>query len=83
MQARISAIDHHHAERLQLIERELKLGPRTAARLIPVLFGDPNRLSGHEMNFALGESVAHLHHLVALDRASATEREGEIFFQER
>ena len=83
LQARIAAIGHHHAERLHLIERELELGPRTAASLIPVLFGDPKRLSGHEMNFALGESVAHLHHLVALERASPTERDGEIFFQER
>ncbi len=81
LQARVAEIERHHAERLRLVERELKPGPRTAASLIPALFGDPKRLTGHEMNFALGESVAHLHYLAAQGRAASAVKDGVIVFR--
>ena len=36
-------------------------GPHTAASIVPVLFG--REFDAHQMMFALGESLAHLHAL--------------------
>jgi glyoxylase-like metal-dependent hydrolase (beta-lactamase superfamily II) len=54
---------HHHArcaEALAACER-----PLSAAELMPVLFR--RRLDRHQMGFALGEALAHLHYLVGHD----------------
>ncbi len=62
LHARIAALQEHHRERLQLL-REACHSPRCAADLLDVLF---NRKFGpHELFFALGEAVAHLHLLLA------------------
>ena len=83
LQARLKTIERHHEERLEIIERELRIGPRTAASLIPALFGDPKTLSGHDIAFALGESLAHLHHLRSKGRVASVEQKGEITFSLR
>ncbi len=80
LQGRIKAIERHHEERLAIIERELKSGARTAASLIPALFGDPKGLTGHDISFAMGESLSHLHYLVSQGRAASVERNGEVLF---
>jgi len=80
LQARIKKIERHHEERCELIERALKSGRHSAASLIPVLFGDTMGLTGHDIGFALGESLSHLHYLVAQGRATAQEEAGAITF---
>ena len=80
LQARIQVIQGHHEERCELIEHALKTGPRTAASLIPVLFGNLKSFTGHDTGFALGESLAHLHYLVSQGRVTASEQEGVIVF---
>jgi glyoxylase-like metal-dependent hydrolase (beta-lactamase superfamily II) len=78
LHARIREIEAHHWERLAKIEARLDSGPLTAAELLPELFGDG--LNGHEIGFAIGEIIAHLHHLVAQGRAATIERDGNILF---
>ncbi len=78
LHARIREIEAHHQERLAKIETLLHRSSLTAADLLPELFGDG--LNGHEIGFAIGEAIAHLHHLVAEGRASTSERNGAIRF---
>lgn len=80
LQSRIRAIEKHHDERLKQIERELRNGPRSAAALIPTLFGDPGRLTPHEVGFAIGEAIAHLNYLVAQGRARRDDSSGIFVF---
>ncbi|MGD0974437.1 MAG: MBL fold metallo-hydrolase [Candidatus Korobacteraceae bacterium] len=81
LHARIREIEAHHQERLAKIEAWLQGSPVTAATLLPELFGDG--LNGHEIGFAIGEVIAHLHHLVAEGRAATSERNGTILFARR
>jgi glyoxylase-like metal-dependent hydrolase (beta-lactamase superfamily II) len=81
LHARIREIEAHHQERLAKIEALLQGSPVTAATLLPELFGDG--LNGHEIGFAIGEVIAHLHHLVAEGRAATSERNGIILFARR
>jgi len=71
----------HHEERLAKIARHLQRAPLSAAELVPELFGDG--LNGHETGFAIGEAIAHLHHLVAMGSAEKIERNGTIQFARR
>jgi glyoxylase-like metal-dependent hydrolase (beta-lactamase superfamily II) len=62
---RASQLAEHH--RLRLAELEAACdAPRSAADLVPVLFR--RELDGHQMFFAMGESMAHLHYLLAQGR---------------
>jgi glyoxylase-like metal-dependent hydrolase (beta-lactamase superfamily II) len=81
LHARIREIEAHHQERLAKIETLLHRSSLTAADLLPELFGDG--LNGHEIGFAIGEAIAHLHHLVAEGRASTSELNGTIRFARR
>ena len=78
LHARIREIEAHHQERLAKIEARLGSSSMTAAALLPELFGDG--LNGHEIGFAIGEVIAHLHHLVAEGRATTIERNGTVLF---
>jgi glyoxylase-like metal-dependent hydrolase (beta-lactamase superfamily II) len=62
LHVRIDQLIAHHAERL---EATLAACPRsvTAAEVVPQLF--KRELDTHQLQFALGESLAHLHYLVA------------------
>lgn len=58
---RIQALrEHHHSRLTRLLEvcRE----PRTAADVLPVLF--QRKFDDHHLLFAMGESIAHLNHLM-------------------
>ncbi|WP_079417061.1 MBL fold metallo-hydrolase [Thiomonas intermedia] len=59
-QARIAQLQQHHRERLAEVVFACAT-PQTAADLLPVLFKRP--LDVHQMTFAMGESIAHLHKL--------------------
>lgn len=59
---RLDQLDAHHLERLELVRSHCAT-PHSAADLIPVLFR--RELDVHQLSFAMGEAVAHLHYLEA------------------
>ena len=68
---RVAELRDHHGARLGKLSA-LCAAPRTAAELLPALF--TRRLDEHHLVFALGETIAHLNHLMhrgVLDRTNA------------
>jgi glyoxylase-like metal-dependent hydrolase (beta-lactamase superfamily II) len=61
LRARIDQLVAHHEERLAAT-RAACAAPTTIVELMPKLFDRP--LDGHQLQFALGESIAHVNHLV-------------------
>jgi glyoxylase-like metal-dependent hydrolase (beta-lactamase superfamily II) len=59
--ARIQQLQDHHRDRLDEVLTACTRQPSSAADLLPVLFKRP--LDLHQTTFAMGEAVAHLHHL--------------------
>ena len=68
----------HHEQRLQAFEDALTLRLGGAADLLPHVFG--SQLSGFDIAFALGETIAHLQHLVNQGRALQVEQNGLVRF---
>ena len=66
LHARLEYLRDHHAARLGEALDAL-VEPRTAAELVPALFR--RQLDSHQLSFALGEALAHLHFLEAEGRA--------------
>ncbi len=64
LHARIDALAAHHRARCDEVAAACAR-PRSARELLPVLFQRP--LDRHQMAFALGEALAHLHYLEARD----------------
>jgi len=60
LHARVGQQHVHHRERLAEV-LEACGTPRSAAEIVPVLFR--RQLDAHQMSFAMGESIAHLHAL--------------------
>jgi glyoxylase-like metal-dependent hydrolase (beta-lactamase superfamily II) len=58
---RIAQLRAHHDERLSVVEAACRERPHSAAETVPVIFG--REFDAHQMMFALGESLAHLHAL--------------------
>jgi len=58
--ARIDMLHQHHAARLSEV-RNACLEPTSAADLLPTMFS--RKLDTHQLFFAVGESIAHLHNL--------------------
>jgi glyoxylase-like metal-dependent hydrolase (beta-lactamase superfamily II) len=56
---RIQQLHDHHTERLQDVMDACSQKPCSAADVLPVLFKRP--LDFHQITFAIGEAVAHLH----------------------
>ena len=76
---RLEELRQHHAQRLAELEAAIAL-PRTAAEILPVLFRRP--LDEHQLVFAIGEAIAHLHFLWRAGRATRTlDAEGIYSFQ--
>lgn len=59
-QSRIQALHDHHRDRLAEVVAACAV-EKTAAELLPVLFRRP--LDTHQIFFAMGEAIAHLHYL--------------------
>lgn len=57
---RIEQLRAHHAERLEEVVAACAT-PRTALDIVPVMFRRP--LDAHQLSFAIGEALAHLHML--------------------
>jgi len=76
LHTRIGQLQAHHAERFTETLAACAEGPQTAFELVPVLF--KRKLDLHQMTFAMGESIAHLH---ALWYAGKLERhvEGDVY----
>ncbi len=55
---RIRQQEDHHAARLEEV-RQACAQPRSAADIVPIMF--PRKLDLHQLTFALGEALAHLH----------------------
>lgn len=60
LHVRIEQLQAHHAERLAEVLAACAV-PQTAADIVPVMFKRP--LDGHQLSFAIGEALAHLHTL--------------------
>ncbi len=58
---RIAQLHAHHAERLEEVRQACAIAPRSAADIVPLMF--PRALDAHQLSFAMGEALAHLHRL--------------------
>ena len=61
LHTRIRQLHEHHAERLQEVLQACREKPMTACDIVPIMF--KRELDAHQMSFALGEALAHLHAL--------------------
>ena len=67
LHTRIDQLQAHHAARfVDVLEALAAKGPQSAFELVPVIFRRP--LDLHQMTFAMGESIAHLHALWYQDK---------------
>jgi glyoxylase-like metal-dependent hydrolase (beta-lactamase superfamily II) len=70
LHARVAQLHAHHVERCAVLRQACSEAPRTAAELMPLLFGraisDP-----HQTMFAMGEAIAHL---IYLEQAGSLNR---------
>jgi glyoxylase-like metal-dependent hydrolase (beta-lactamase superfamily II) len=62
LHTRIAQLGGHHAERLAEVMAACAV-PRSAVDIVPVMFR--RQLDAHQLSFALGEALAHLHKLAA------------------
>ena len=61
LHVRLGQQHDHHADRLEVTRKATAEAPISACDLMPSLFG--RRFNTHELTFALGEALAHLHAL--------------------
>lgn len=61
LQIRIDQLQRHHRERLAEVVKACTAAPQTASDIVSIMFRRP--LDAHQMTFALGEALAHLHKL--------------------
>jgi glyoxylase-like metal-dependent hydrolase (beta-lactamase superfamily II) len=60
LHTRIAQLRQHHVERLDEVLEACKT-PRSAVDIVPIMFR--RQLDAHQLSFALGEALAHLHKL--------------------
>ncbi|NCV58109.1 MAG: hypothetical protein EBW47_04790 [Betaproteobacteria bacterium] len=61
LHTRIEQLRNHHAERLDEVRRACEQADCSAMDIVPVMFRRP--LDTHQISFALGEALGHLHAL--------------------
>ncbi len=74
MHQRIAQLQNHHTDRLAEVMQACREQPASGADIVPIMF--KRELDLHQMTFAIGEAVAHLHMLWyegKLRRAADTE----------
>jgi len=64
--ARVAQLEAHHEERLDALVKACTAAPKSAADLLEVLFR--RKLDSSQIFFAMGESIAHVHHLLYAGR---------------
>jgi glyoxylase-like metal-dependent hydrolase (beta-lactamase superfamily II) len=80
MHTRIRQLHEHHAARLDEVMEACRVA-RSAADILPVMF--PRALDSHQISFAMGEALAHLHKLWFDGRLSRhTGADGVLRFQQ-
>ena len=67
---RLDQLRVHHEQRLAELENAIA-APKSAAEILPVLFR--RELDDHQLVFAIGEAIAHLHYLWYAGRAVRTQ----------
>lgn len=60
LHTRIQQLRDHHTERLEEVRQACR-EPQSACDIVPVMFRRP--LDAHQLTFAIGEALAHLHYL--------------------
>ncbi|MEP7154140.1 MAG: MBL fold metallo-hydrolase [Betaproteobacteria bacterium] len=81
LHTRTEELRSHHAKRLAELVAAIDT-PKCAAEILPVLFRRP--LNEHQLVFAIGEAIAHLHYLWYAGRATRTlDADGIYLFQRR
>jgi len=63
---RVAQLEAHHAERLEALVKACAETPKSAADLLEVLFR--RKLDSSQIFFAMGEAIAHVHHLLYAGR---------------
>jgi glyoxylase-like metal-dependent hydrolase (beta-lactamase superfamily II) len=76
LRRRIDALRAHHAERLE-IARAAVTKPATAQQAVDRMFRPG--LDRHQLMFAVGEAMAHLHHLMGLGEAIRATRDDGVW----
>ncbi|MCQ8895777.1 MBL fold metallo-hydrolase [Limnobacter humi] len=76
---RCAQLLRHHDHRLNELLDALKAQPLSARQAISVLF--KREMDGHQMSFAMGEAVAHLHYLWRKGLAQRTQQNGVWVFE--
>lgn len=61
LHTRIRQLKDHHEARLAEVREACRAAPQNAADIVPVMF--KRKLDMHQMTFAMGEALAHLHYL--------------------
>jgi glyoxylase-like metal-dependent hydrolase (beta-lactamase superfamily II) len=61
LHTRIGQLRAHHAERLDEVQAACTTAPCSAVDIVPIMFR--RQLDAHQLSFALGEALAHLHML--------------------
>lgn len=78
LHTRIQQLRDHHAERLEEVRQACR-EPQSACDIVPVMFRRP--LDAHQLTFAIGEALAHLHYLwFACELERSTGSDGVIRF---
>ena len=73
---RIDQLRDHHDARLAELEAACA-EPRTAAEIVPILFR--RALDAHQIGFAVGEALSHLHYLIGQRRLARSERSDGVY----
>ena len=58
---RLRQLHEHHQERLEEVRQACAQAPRSAADIVPIMF--KREFDTHQLSFAMGEALAHLHAL--------------------
>ena len=66
LHARIAELIEHHGQRCDAIAKACQLLPLSVADLVPHVF--QRELDEHQTGFAFGEVLAHVNHMLGLDR---------------
>lgn len=61
LHTRLAQLRAHHLARLEVVLEACQRAPHTAAEIVPVMF--ERQFDTHQLTFALGEALAHLHSL--------------------
>ncbi len=77
---RIVQLKAHHAERLEALQQAMQGGTDITARdAIKIVFG--REFDFHQLNFALGEALAHLHCLWYRGQVQRIQADGQVRFR--